>query len=108
MSILHLNPKDFNTPHVLKDKVLVVFYAEWCPFCRKFIPLCIDKEKTAGIPLKAATLNEDDNPLWEKFNIKAVPTLIAFKDSKPIARRDARAGIGLDKTDLDSILAEIV
>jgi hypothetical protein len=54
-----------------------------------------------------AKLNEDDNPLWEKFSINSVPTLIAFDKGKLVARRDAKMGIGLRKSDLNSVLEEL-
>ena len=53
-------------------------------------------------------VNDDDNPLWDRFSINAVPTMIAFDDrGEIISRRDAKRGVGLNKTDLDSILGEI-
>ena len=90
-----------------KGKKLVAFHAEWCPFCRKFIPLFRKKEGTTPVALKESLVNEDENPLWSRFNIQTVPTLIAFENGKEIARRDAQPGIGLSKSDLDGILADI-
>ena len=55
-----------------------------------------------------SNINHDDNPLWEKFSIEAVPTLIAFKKGKIISRRDAKMGIGLVKSDMDSILNDLI
>ena len=49
---------------------------------------------------------DDNNPLWERFSIDAVPTIIAFEKGEIISRRDAKMGIGLVKSDLDSILKE--
>jgi len=52
-------------------------------------------------------INDDDDPLWDRFSIIAVPTLIAFDRDEIISRRDAKMGVGLNKTDIDSILIEI-
>jgi hypothetical protein len=52
-------------------------------------------------------INDDDNPLWDRFSIKTVPTLIAFYEGNIISRRDAKMGFGLDKSHIDSILKEI-
>ena len=52
-------------------------------------------------------INDDDNPLWDKYDIKAVPTLIAFSNNSIKGRRDAKMGIGLTRTDLNSILSDI-
>jgi hypothetical protein len=52
-------------------------------------------------------LNDDDDPLWDRFSINAVPTLVAFDGNEIISRRDSKMGVGLNKTDIDSILKEI-
>jgi thioredoxin 1 len=52
-------------------------------------------------------VNDDDNPLWDRFSINAVPTIIAFDNGDIISRRDAKMGAGLSKSDLDSLLKEL-
>jgi thioredoxin 1 len=92
-----------------------MFYADWCPFCQKFRPIfesslsnTTEGSKSKGsYRMYGAKLNEDDNPLWEKFSINSVPTLIAFDKGKLVARRDAKMGIGLTKSDLNSVLEEL-
>jgi thioredoxin len=95
------------------NQVLIMFYADWCPFCQKFkpmfesLPCLIDSRSNAKYRAYGAKLNDDDNPLWDRFSISSVPTLIAFDKARPVARRDARMGVGLTKSDLDSILSEL-
>jgi thioredoxin 1 len=60
-----------------------------------------------NISFYASMINDDDNPLWDRFSINTVPTLIAFDKSNIISRRDAKIGQGLSKSDIDSILKEI-
>jgi hypothetical protein len=50
----------------------------------------------------------NDNPLWDRFSISAVPTLIAFDKGKIILKRDAKRGLGLNESDLDSILKKVI
>jgi hypothetical protein len=45
--------------------------------------------------------------LWDKFNIDAIPTLIAFEKDKIVSRRNAKMGMGLSKSDIDSLLLEL-
>jgi hypothetical protein len=52
-------------------------------------------------------INDDDDPLWDRFSINAVPALIAFDGDEIISRRDSKMGVGLNKTDIDSILIDI-
>jgi hypothetical protein len=52
-------------------------------------------------------INDDNNPLWDRFSINTVPTLIAFDKGEVISRRDSKMGLGLDKSDVYSILKEL-
>ena len=86
-----------------------MFYADWCPFCQKFKPIFESLANIASnnISFYASVINDDDNPLWDRFSINTVPTLIAFDEGAIISRREAIMGIGLNKSDIDSILEEI-
>jgi thiol-disulfide isomerase/thioredoxin len=87
------------------QKTVAMFYADWCPFCKRFKPVFESvNSKYKKVLLK---LNEDENPMWDKFAISAVPTVIAFEGNKIVARKDAKMGIGLEKSDIDSLLQEL-
>ena len=90
-------------------RILVMFYADWCPFCQKFKLTFESFANTSDKKIKfyAHMINDDDDPLWDRFSINTVPTLIAFDKSNIISRRDAKIGHGLSKSDIDSILKEI-
>ena len=91
---------------VINDKAIVLFYADWCPYCSAFKPI-FESYTADDFKLVKAKVNEDDNPLWDRFDIMAIPTIIAFKDGKIIARRDAKAGVGLSKADMDELIKEL-
>lgn len=106
----HLEPAQFDALLSLGEKVLVMFYADWCPFCQRFRPIfesATKSKSTTSLKMYGAKLNDDDNPLWERFSINAVPTIIAFDKGNIISRRDAKMGAGLNDSDLDSILEEV-
>ena len=65
----HVLPEEFDS-RVLnnKEKTLVLFYADWCPYCANFKPTF--EEISSKIQKKAALVNEDENPLWDRFNIQ--------------------------------------
>jgi thioredoxin-like negative regulator of GroEL len=42
-------------------------------------------------------ISEDENVLWKTFNIDIVPTIVVFKDGKPILRKDGAPGLGLSE-----------
>ncbi len=102
-----LTPKTLDSFVSGREPALVLFHADWCPFCRKFKPVFDSYEGKAKAEMAEAKVNEDENPFWEQFNIEVIPTLILFKGGKPIARKDGRAGVGLTEDDLKQILKDL-
>jgi len=103
----HVLPEEFDSK-VLKNskKTLVLFYADWCPYCANFKPT-FEEINLDNIQKKAALVNEDENPLWDRFNIQSIPTMIAFQNENILARRDAKKGIGLTRKDMESLVKEL-
>jgi len=91
-----------------EDKFLVLFYADWCPFCAKFKPVFEAYDGKLPYKLAGAKVNEDENPLWEMFKMDSIPTMIAFSNGEIVTRRDAKRGVGLTKEDMESIVKELV
>ena len=107
----NLQPNQFEDILSSQEKAMVMFYADWCPFCRKFKSIFeASANSLANSQQKfyESNIDHDDNPLWERFSIDAVPTVIAFKKGKIISRRDAKMGVGLVKSDMDSILIDLI
>ena len=80
--IQHVNEDTFE-PDVLKSEVPVLldYWAEWCGPCKALAPLLEDLAKEYGSKLKIAKVNVDENQqLARKYNIKAIPTLMLFKE----------------------------
>lgn len=71
------------------EVTLVDFYATWCPPCRMLSPVLekVDIVKVVKVDVDKAPL------LADAFNIRAVPTLILFKDRKPLARKEGYMGL---------------
>jgi len=65
--------------------VLVDFYAPWCGPCKTLAPLIEKAEKQYKGKLKVVKVNTDNEPaLSTRFGITSIPTLIIFKNGKPI------------------------
>jgi len=90
------------------DKYLVLFYADWCPFCAKFKPIFESYDGKLSYKIAGAKVNEDENPLWDMFKIESIPTMIAFNNGEIVTRRNAKRGVGLLKDDMESIVKELV
>ena len=99
-----LRQEDFDNEQLLKSgKILVFFYAEWCPFCRS------SSRHLASLSSKVfrVDLSDEENHIWTSLKIRRVPTVIAFDGGKEFWRREATYMIGLRKANFneaDSIM----
>ncbi|MCL2642342.1 MAG: thioredoxin family protein [Candidatus Bathyarchaeota archaeon] len=77
-------------------RVLALFAASKCPFCKRFIPIFDTHITLCNVDL-VLRVNMDDfhGPLWDEYNIDAVPTLIFFENGTIKNRLDAGSGVGL-------------
>jgi len=105
-NVVDINDSSFDAEVVQHDKpVLVDFWAPWCGPCKAIGPLIEDLAGSFGEQVKFAKCNVDDNPVTpSKFGIKAIPTLIFFKDGKVY---DQITGI-VAKAKLEEVLNNIV
>ncbi len=67
--------------------VLVDFWAEWCGPCRMVSPVLEQIAAEQADKLKLVKMNVDENTSTpQKFGITGIPTMILFKDGKPLER----------------------
>lgn len=98
-----IGPDAFDGERLRRPGTWVIgFLADWCPFCRAFRPK-LEALATAGHAVALADLTDEENPLWERFGVEVVPTVIVFRDGATVFRRDGRLGRGLGETDLEAI-----
>ncbi len=90
-----------------KETIIVLFYADWCPFCRAFKPVFESFEGKARVALGEAKVNEEENPMWDMFGIDVIPSLRAFRNGKMVSKADAKPGMGLSKADFEAFLKKI-
>jgi thiol-disulfide isomerase/thioredoxin len=85
-----------------KDKAFVLFYATWCPFSQRFLP--IFEEYAKNNPKECISVIVDNKPdVCEEYSIEYYPTVILFKKGKVQKRLDAEPGIGLNRKQLKEL-----
>ncbi|MFL6516368.1 MAG: thioredoxin [Chthoniobacterales bacterium] len=79
-----LDESNFDREVTQSDKpVIVDFWAEWCGPCKMIAPLLDEIAKEKAESVKVAKVNVDDNQsLSSKFNIRAIPSLLFFKNGQ--------------------------
>lgn len=73
--------EDFN--EIIKNKVLVDFYADWCGPCKM---LAMEIEKAASeIDIDIVKVNVDEEEdIARKYGVMSIPTLILFENGQEL------------------------
>ena len=74
---------DFN--EIIKNKVLVDFYADWCGPCKM---LAMEIEKVASeIDIDIVKVNVDDEEdIARRYGVMSIPTLILFENGQELKK----------------------
>ena len=80
--MLTITTNSFENDVLRADKpVLVDFWAQWCPYCRRIAPAFDKVGEQYANTLTAGKINYDEEPqLIERFGIDTIPTLLLFKN----------------------------
>jgi len=88
-----------------KGVVLVDLWAPWCPPCRRQGPIVEAVAKLYAGRAVVGKLNVDENAATAKaLNVKAIPTLIVFKDGREVKRLVGLSSEAKLKAALDAVI----
>ena len=101
-SVIKLNESNFDREVTQDGKpVIVDFWAEWCGPCKMIAPLLDEIAREKADAVKVAKVNVDENQsLSLKYNIRAIPALLFFKNGR---LRDQVTGVASKKDLLNRV-----
>ena len=80
---INLDESNFDREINSEKPVLVDFWAEWCGPCKLIAPLLDEIAREKADAVKVAKVNVDQNQsLSFKYNIRAIPSLLFFKNGQ--------------------------
>jgi thioredoxin 1 len=88
-----------------KDAVVVLFYASWCPFSQRFLPI-FEKYARDKKQMCLQVKTDDKAGLCEKYSVEVVPTVLLFEKGKIKKRLDGVPGVGLEEKHLKNLTNE--
>lgn len=104
--LLEIGDSNFDTEVLQAEKpVMVDFWAPWCGPCKAIGPVIEELANAFGDKVKFVKCNVDDNPATpSKYGIKAIPTLIFFKEGNVVDQVTGMAA----KAKLEEIINKIL
>ncbi len=76
-----------------EEKLIVLIYASWCPFCTKFLP--VFKQYAESNPQLYLMLQDDDEKMAIPYAVNIYPSIIFFHNGAITKRLDGIPGRGL-------------
>lgn len=90
-----------------KGLAMVDFWAVWCGPCRMVAPIVEELAQEYEGRLRVFKLNTDENPeVTGRYQIMGIPTLLFFRDGKPVDKVVGAAAKKQFKDKIDTLLSK--
>jgi thiol-disulfide isomerase/thioredoxin len=95
-----------NLEKILKTKntFFILFYAEWCPFSKRFLPIFENCSKDTTHTCYRMMIDEHPN-LCKKYSVEVYPTVLFFENGKAVKRLDGTHGVGLNEKQMRDLIS---
>jgi thiol-disulfide isomerase/thioredoxin len=80
-------------------KSLIVFSADWCPYCITFFNNLKEYGKIESIFI--ADITDVESKLWNAFDLDVIPTMAIFEEGNLVKRWNGIVGQGLTINDIE-------
>lgn len=85
MSLQTLTDTDYAALTASSGVAVVEFGAEWCPPCKRLLPILSELQEEYGDAVAIAKVDVDESPeLASRFGVMSMPTVLVFKDGQPV------------------------
>jgi thiol-disulfide isomerase/thioredoxin len=86
-----------------KDAFFILFYAEWCPFSQRFLP--IFERCAKDLNYRCFRMKIDQYPhLCDRYTVEVYPTIVFFEKGKAVERVDGIHGVGLNESQFQELI----
>ncbi|MSQ12245.1 MAG: thioredoxin [Dehalococcoidia bacterium] len=91
-----------------KQPVLVDFWADWCHPCKMIAPIVEELAQEYDGKVKFTKMDVDANANTPAtYNIRGIPTLILFRDGKPVEQVVGAVGKSVLKKRIEAVLTPV-
>ena len=86
-----------------KGRVIALWYASWCPYCTKFLPIFEKHAKEEG--RNFLLVRDDQESMGGRYAVEVFPTVLFFENGAVSKRLDGIPGVGLTEKHLVDFIA---
>lgn len=97
------NEEDLDTLLKTKERIFILFYASWCYFSQRFLPI-YKKYAQKNKENFRCILIDDKTFLCDKYSINVYPTVLFFEKGNVTKRLDGMSGVGLNEEQLAELI----